>query len=255
MVRRPIVGGNWKCNGTTKSINELVEGLNQINCTGIDVFCAPISIHLPRVLTMLQTGMVVSSQNISAFPTGAYTGEVTPEQLLDLGVQMTIVGHSERRKIFLESDEIIGKKVARAQEVGLPVVFCLGETDLERKEGRVNHVLLNSLKHLTANVMDWSKVVIAYEPVWAIGTGNVCSPSIAQEVCSFIRSYLKDAVNEITAQSTRVIYGGSVKPKNAGELIAQPDVDGFLVGGASLKPLMFRDIIKAVKASNVKARL
>jgi len=255
MVRRQVVGGNWKCNGMTNSIDQLVEGLNQINGTGIDVFCAPVSIHLPRVLSSLQSGMVVSAQNISAFPTGAYTGEVTPEQLLDMGVQMTIVGHSERRKIFQESDEVIGKKVARAQEVGLPIVFCLGETDVERKEGRVNHVLLTSLKHLTANVRDWSKVIIAYEPVWAIGTGNVCSPNIAQEVCSFIRSYLKNEVNEKTSRTTRVIYGGSVKPKNAGDLIAQPDVDGFLVGGASLKPMMFRDIIKAVQVSTTKARL
>jgi len=255
MVRKQIVGGNWKCNGTIKSIDELVEGLNQINCTGIDVFCAPVSIHLPRVLTKLQTGMVVSSQNISAFPKGAYTGEVIPEQLLDMGVPMTIVGHSERRKIFHETDEIIGKKVARAQEVGLPIVFCLGETDFERQEGRVNEVLLASLKHLIENVRDWSRVVIAYEPVWAIGTGNVCSPAIAQEVCSFIRCYLRDAVDWKTSQNTRVIYGGSVKPKNAGELIAQPDVDGFLVGGASLKPIMFRDIIKAVKVSTLKSRL
>jgi len=255
MVRRQIVGGNWKCNGTLKSIDDLVEGLNQIDCTGVDVFCAPVSIHLPRVLTKLQTGMVACSQNISPFPKGAYTGEVTPEQLLDLGVRMTIVGHSERRKIFLETDEIIGMKVARSQEIGCPVVFCLGETELERKEGRVNEVLLASLKQLTANVKDWSQVVIAYEPVWAIGTGNVCSPAIAQEVCSFIRNYLKDTVNATTAENTRVIYGGSVKPKNAGELIAQPDVDGFLVGGASLKPAMFGDIIKAVKLSTSRARL
>jgi len=255
MVRRLIVGGNWKCNGTLKSIDELVVGLNQIECSGIDVFCAPVSIHLPRVLTKLQTGMAVCSQNISAFPKGAYTGEVTPEQLLDMGVPMTIVGHSERRKIFFETDEMISLKVARAQEVGLPVVFCLGETDLERKEGRVEEVLLSSLKHLTAKVNDWNKIVIAYEPVWAIGTGNVCSPEIAQEVCSFIRRWLKDTVNQKTSESTRVIYGGSVKPKNARELIAQPDVDGFLVGGASLKPKMFRDIIEAVKLSTNQARL
>jgi len=255
MVRRQIVGGNWKCNGTLQSIDELVEGLNQIDCTGVDVFCAPVSVHVPRVLTKLQTGIVVCSQNISPFPKGAYTGEVTPEQLLDLGVPMTIVGHSERRKIFLETDEVIGMKVARAQASGLPAVFCLGETDLERKEGRVNEVLLASLKHLTANVKDWSQIVIAYEPVWAIGTGNVCSPAIAQEVCSFIRKYLKDTVDKTTAENTRVIYGGSVKPKNAEELIAQPDVDGFLVGGASLKPAMFGDIIKAVKQSTIRARL
>jgi len=255
MVRRLIVGGNWKCNGTVASVAELVEGLNQIDCAGIDVFCAPVSIHLPRVLTTLQTGMDVCSQNISAFPKGAYTGEVTPEQLLDMGVPMSIVGHSERRKIFLETNEMIGKKVARAQEVGFPVVFCLGETDLERKEGRVEEVLLASLKHLAANVNDWSDIVIAYEPVWAIGTGNVCSPDIAQEVCSFIRRWLKDTVDEKTSETTRVIYGGSVKPKNAKELIAQPDVDGFLVGGASLKPKMFGDIIKAVKLSTIQARL
>jgi len=254
MVRRQIVGGNWKCNGTLQSIDQLIEGLNQIECSGIDVFCAPVSIHLPRVLTKLQTGMAVCSQNISPFPKGAYTGEVTPEQLLDMGVPMTIVGHSERRKIFLETDEMISLKVARAQEVGLPVVFCLGETDLERKEGRVEEVLLASLKHLTAKVNDWSKIVIAYEPVWAIGTGNVCSPEIAQEVCSFIRRWLKDTVDQKTSENTRVIYGGSVKPKNAKELIAQPDVDGFLVGGASLKPMMFRDIIKAVRLSTT-ARL
>jgi len=255
MVRRQIVGGNWKCNGTLKSVDELVEGLNQIDCTGIDVFCAPVSVHLPRVLTKLQTGIIVCSQNISPFPKGAYTGEVTPEMLSDLGVPMTIVGHSERRKIFLETDEVIGMKVARAQEVGFPTVFCLGETELERQEGRVKEVLLTSLKHLTANVKDWSRIVIAYEPVWAIGTGNVCSPAIAQEVCSFIRNHLKESVDETTSENTRVIYGGSVKPKNAGQLIAQPDVDGFLVGGASLKPAMFADIIKAVKLSTIQARL
>jgi len=255
MVRRFVVGGNWKCNGTMDSVLELVEGLNQIDANGIDVFVAPISIHLPKVLTRLQTGIKVSSQNISAFSKGAYTGEITPEQLLDAGVSMTLIGHSERRKLFFESDATIGMKISRAQKCGIDIVFCLGETDLERKRGQVNTVLLRSLKHLVANVHDWSKIVIAYEPVWAIGTGNVCSPDIAQEVCFFIRRYLRGAVGDPIANFTRIIYGGSVKPKNAAQLIVMPDVDGFLVGGASLKAKKFGEIINAVQRANTHAQL
>jgi len=253
MARRLVVGGNWKCNGTTASVNALIDGLNKIDTRGVDVFCAPVSVHIPRVSANLGPGMKVAAQNISPYPKGAFTGEVTPEQLLDIGVGISIVGHSERRKIFLETDELIGQKVKRAQDAGLNTVFCLGETREERKEERVNQVLLTSLKQLVSNVKDWDKVIVAYEPVWAIGTGDVCSPKIAQEVCSFIRGYLGETVDKKIADTTRIIYGGSVKPKNADELIAQPDVDGFLVGGASLKPEMFGDIIKAVQKKTNKS--
>merc|ERR1719411_2265662 len=198
--------------------------------------------------------MNVASQNVSAYDKGAYTGEVTGPQLLDLGVKTTIIGHSERRTYFGECDKVVGTKVSKAQAAGLTAIVCLGETDQQRKDGKVNDVLLASMKEIVANVTDWSSVIIAYEPVWAIGTGNVCSPKIAQEVCYFLRNYLKDAVNLNVANSTRIIYGGSVKPKNAADLISQPDVDGFLVGGASLKPDMFGDIIKHVQTTKKKSR-
>lgn len=221
--------------------------MNKVNTAGVDVFCSPINIHLPTCLQSMKT-MKVAAQNLSAYGKGAYTGEVTGAQLTDLGVGITLIGHSERRTYFGEIDKTVGTKVANAQAEDLLAVVCLGETDKQRKDGKVNDVLLASMKEIVANVKDWSKVILAYEPVWAIGTGNVCSPEIAQEVCSYLRAYLKETAGANVANNTRIIYGGSVKPKSAAALIAKADVDGFLVGGASLKPDMFGDIIKHVQA-------
>merc|ERR1719411_1495979 len=148
--------------------------MNKVNTAGVDVFCAPVNIHLPACLSGMKT-MRVASQNLSAYGSGAYTGEVTGAQLTDLGVGITLIGHSERRTYFGECDKTVGVKVSKAQAADLMAVVCLGETDQQRKDGKVNDVLEASMKEIVANVKDWSKVIIAYEPVWAIGTGNVCS--------------------------------------------------------------------------------
>ena len=193
---------------------------------------------------MLQDNVKVSAQNISYHGTGAYTGEVAAEQLVDFGVEWTILGHSERRSLFHEDSATVGKKVANAQEAGLNTILCIGET-LEQREGdKTNEVLKEQLDACKDHIKDWSKIVIAYEPVWAIGTGKVASPDQAQDTHTYIRSWLTESVSEEVAAATRIIYGGSVNDKNCKDLIQQGDLDGFLVGGASLKPA-FHTIVEA----------
>lgn len=186
----------------------------------------------------------MSAQNISFHGTGAYTGEVAAEQLVDFGVEWTLLGHSERRSLFHEDSATVGKKVANAQEVGLNTILCIGET-LEQREGeQTNEVLKEQLDACKDSIKDWAKIVIAYEPVWAIGTGKVASPDQAQDTHAYIRSWLTESVSEEVAAATRIIYGGSVNDKNCNDLIQQGDLDGFLVGGASLKPA-FHTIVEA----------
>ena len=219
---------------------------------------------------------------MSATGPGAFTGEISAEQMVDLGLTTTLVGHSERRKYYGEGDEVVTKKVERALSQGLNAVCCLGETLEERKEDKVEEVCFKSLGAIAAGVGDdksaWNKIVIAYEPVWAIGTGVACDKEKAQATHAtlrydaymmviskgwclwnllglfrisnllFCRKWFKENVSEDVAKSIRIIYGGSVKPKNCEELIAQPDIDGFLVGGASLKADSYGAIIKAVQA-------
>lgn len=210
----------------------------------IDVVVAPISFHIPAAKVMLQDNVKVSAQNISFHGTGAYTGEVAAEQLVDFGVEWTLLGHSERRSLFHEDSATVGKKVANAQEVGLNTILCIGET-LEQREGeQTNEVLKEQLDACKDSIKDWAKIVIAYEPVWAIGTGKVASPDQAQDTHAYIRSWLTESVSEEVAAATRIIYGGSVNDKNCNDLIQQGDLDGFLVGGASLKPA-FHTIVEA----------
>lgn len=193
---------------------------------------------------MVQDNVKVSAQNISVHGTGAFTGEIAAEQLVDFGVEWTLIGHSERRTLFHEDNETVGKKVANAQEVGLNVILCIGETLEQRESNSTNDVLKEQLDATKAHIKDWSKIVVAYEPVWAIGTGKVASPEQAQETHHYIRSWLSENVSEETAKATRIIYGGSVNEKNCKDLIGQADLDGFLVGGASLKA-EFANIVSA----------
>ena len=187
---------------------------------------------------------VVAAQNISEFPNGAYTGEVSAEMLKDFGIKWTIIGHSERRTYFHESDEVVAKKVTLALEQELSVILCIGERLEEREAEQTNEVIAKQLAGAKDAISDWKKIVVAYEPVWAIGTGKVATPEQAQEAHAFIRDWIKTNVSEEVANATRLIYGGSVNEKNCTSLIEQADVDGFLVGGASIKPA-FGDIVEA----------
>lgn len=178
------------------------------------------------------------------FSTGAYTGEITAEHLIDFGVEWTLIGHSERRSLFFEDNATVAKKVTQAQEFNLNVILCIGEKLDDREANKTNDVLKEQLDTVKDSIKDWSKIVIAYEPVWAIGTGKVATPDQAQDAHNFIRTWINTNVSAEVGHATRIIYGGSVNGKNSKDLIEQPDIDGFLVGGASLKA-EFSDIITA----------
>ncbi|XP_064204045.1 triosephosphate isomerase B-like [Anguilla rostrata] len=243
--RRFFVGGNWKMNGDKKSLGDLINILNtaQLN-PDTEVVCGAPAIYLDFARSNLSSTIGVAAQNCYKVSKGAFTGEISPAMIKDCGVEWVILGHSERRHVFGESDELIGQKVAHALESGLGVIACIGEKLDEREAGITEKVVFEQTQAIADNVKDWSQVVLAYEPVWAIGTGKTASPQQAQEVHEKLRHWLKANVSEEVAASVRIIYGGSVTGANCKELGSQHDVDGFLVGGASLKP-EFVNIINA----------
>ncbi|KAK2954671.1 Triosephosphate isomerase [Blattamonas nauphoetae] len=250
MSRKPWVGGNWKCNGTKASVDALIKTLNESDVpdkTKCDVIVAPSHIFLTHVLSTINPRFVVSAQDCNQFGNGAYTGSHSPQMLKDCGITTVIIGHSERRDVFRETDEEIGQKIALALKEGFDVVPCIGEHLAERQAGKTNDVLFPQMKAIAANVKpeEWSRVVIAYEPVWAIGTGVVATPQQAQDTQKDLREWIAKNVSEEVAKSVRIVYGGSVNGANSSELSSQPDVDGFLVGGASLKP-EFATIVKNI---------
>ena len=250
--RKYIIGGNWKSNGSVDFVRTLcTETLNTMefdqNC--LEVVVAPITLHITSTKTMLNSNVLVASQNISATANGAFTGEISAEQVVDFGLQWTLVGHSERRKLFGDTDEIVAQKVSRAQAAGLKTILCVGETLEQREAGETNAVLQTQLAAVKDSISRWSDIVIAYEPVWAIGTGKTATPEIAQAAHAFIRQWLSENVSAEVSAATRIQYGGSANAGNCGDLIAQPDIDGFLVGGASLKP-EFGTIVKTVSDAN-----
>ncbi|KAL4469477.1 hypothetical protein ABPG74_004730 [Tetrahymena malaccensis] len=248
-IRRLFVGGNWKCNNTLAQTKDLVNSvLNKLHFdpSKVDVVVAPVFLHVPWVAEHIQKPVQVSVQNTSLTGTGAYTGEISVAHVKDLGLNWAILGHSERRQYYGETNEVVANKVKYAVENGLDVIACVGEHLADREANQTNQVVEGQLEAIRGklNEAQWEKIVIAYEPVWAIGTGKVATPAQAQEVHEFIRSYLTQKVSQNVSQKTRILYGGSVTEKNAGELIHQKDIDGFLVGGASLKPA-FADIVAA----------
>jgi len=244
MTRQFFVGGNWKMNATRSQIDTLANTLNSIpfDVSKIEVVAAPISLHLDYVRSKLDKKIGVAAQNCHAKSSGAYTGEISAEQLQDFGINWVILGHSERRSLFHESSELIAEKTQHALAVGLKVILCCGESEQEREAGNTTEVVFAQLQAVSGLVKDWANIVIAYEPVWAIGTGKVATPEQAQEVHAQIRGWLKKHVSDQAATSTRIIYGGSVNGANSSSLSMQTDIDGFLVGGASLKP-EFKDIV------------
>ncbi|XP_055802460.1 triosephosphate isomerase, cytosolic [Solanum dulcamara] len=249
MGRTFFVGGNWKCNGTSEEIKKIISTLNAGQVPSqdvVEVVVSPPFVFLPLVKDVLRPDFHVAAQNCWVKKGGAFTGEVSAEMLVNLSIPWVILGHSERRALLGESNEFVGDKVAYAISQGLKVIACVGETLEQRESGSTMDVVAAQTKAIAERVKDWSKVVLAYEPVWAIGTGKVATPAQAQEVHAELRKWLQENVSTEVAASTRIIYGGSVSGANCKELGGQPDVDGFLVGGASLKP-EFIDIIKAAE--------
>ncbi|GAQ81213.1 triosephosphate isomerase [Klebsormidium nitens] len=243
-----FVGGNWKANGLVGDVKRLVSELNAEQISDdVDVVVAPPFVHLPLVKDSLRPEIQVAAQNAWVGKCGAYTGEVTAEQLVDLDIPWVILGHSERRNIIGESNEFVGQKAEYALSKGLSIIACIGELLEDRQGGHTFDVVFAQLKALADHISDWEKVVVAYEPVWAIGTGVVASPEQAQEVHAGVRQWLTDNVSKDVAAKTRILYGGSVSPKNAQDLAKKEDIDGFLVGGASLKGPDFATICNSVQ--------
>ncbi|KAL5734703.1 hypothetical protein ACOSP7_032564 [Xanthoceras sorbifolium] len=249
MARKFFIGGNWKCNGTTEEVKKIVNVFNESQVPPsdvVEVVVSPPFVFLPLVKGLLRPDFHVAAQNCWVKKGGAFTGEVSAEMLVNLGIPWVILGHSERRLILNESNEFVGDKVAYALAQGLKVIACVGETLEQREAGSTMDVVAAQTKAIAERVSNWSDVVLAYEPVWAIGTGKVATPAQAQEVHFELRKWLHANTSPEIAATTRIIYGGSVNGANCKELAAQPDVDGFLVGGASLKP-EFIDIIKSAE--------
>lgn len=212
---------------------------------------APPTVYLAHVKAKVASTIAVAAQNCYKEAKGAFTGETSPAMLAELKIPTVILGHSERRNVFGESDELVGEKTVTALQHGLSVVFCCGEKLEEREGNKTEEVVFAQLAPLKAlSKTDWKRIIIAYEPVWAIGTGKVATPEQAQETHRAIRNWLKDNVGEDVAHETRIQYGGSVNAKNCDELAKQADIDGFLVGGASLKADDFLAIVRSAKVKS-----
>lgn len=249
MNRRALLAGNWKMHMDIAQAVELAQAVAKASsdCADRDVMIAPPFTALAAVAQSLQgSAILLASQNVAWEAQGAFTGEIAPPMLTDIGVRMAIIGHSERRQIFLEDDAMINRRLRAALEFDLTPVLCIGETLQEREGGATFSVLE---KQLRGGLQDVSatqaeQLVLAYEPVWAIGTGKTATTGQAQEAHAFLRDLLADMFNKKVAETIRILYGGSVKPDNIDELMAQMDIDGALVGGAALKIESFERIIR-----------
>jgi triosephosphate isomerase (TIM) len=251
--RRPLIAGNWKMHKTVAEAEEFISALlPQVSTAdGADVAICPPFLALKAMIDSARGSRVeVYAQNMHHADQGAYTGEVSSAMLLEVGVHGVILGHSERREMCGESDRALAQKVPVALDAGLVPILCVGETEEERERGDTQRKLRHQVQEDLAKVETerLGDVVIAYEPIWAIGTGHVATPDQAQEAIAFIRALVGDRSRE-QAQHTRVLYGGSVKPENAGELLALADVDGALVGGASLDAGSFAAIVSAAEGA------
>ena len=240
MARKKIIAGNWKMNMTPSEAVKLVEELKPlvVNDEVDVVFCVPAIDIIPAMEAAKGTNIQIGAENMYFEEKGAYTGEISPNMLVDAGVKYVIIGHSERREYFAETDETVNKKVLKAFEHGLTPIICCGETLTQREQGITLDWIRQQIKIAFQNVTaeQAKTAVIAYEPIWAIGTGKTATSDQAEEVCGAIRACIAEVYNEATAAEIRIQYGGSVNAGNAAELFAKPDIDGGLVGGASLKP-------------------
>lgn len=248
-MRTPMVAGNWKLNGSRESVRELARAVSDgaVNFASVDVLVCPVYVHLAEVADAVSSGSVLlGAQDVAAQDEGAFTGEVSAPMLSEYGCSHVIVGHSERRALFGDDDAVVAQKFIAAQRAGLVPVLCVGETLEQREAGQTVDVVASQLNAVieAAGVQALKSAVVAYEPVWAIGTGRTASPEQAQAVHQSIRAQIKELDQEV-ADSLRVLYGGSVKADNAKELFAMADIDGGLIGGASLKADEFLKICSA----------
>lgn len=246
-MRKKIIAGNWKMNMTPSEAKAFIKVLAPL-VEGADadvVACVPAVDIVPVVEAARGTNIKVGAENLYFEDKGAYTGELSADMLVDAGCEYVIIGHSERREYFKETDEIVNKKVKKAIEKGLTPIMCCGETLEQREKGITIDFIRQQIKCglYEIEAKDVAKMVIAYEPIWAIGTGKTATTAQAEEVCKAVRDCIREIYDDATAEAVRIQYGGSVKPDNAKELFAEADIDGGLVGGASLKP----DFSKIVK--------
>jgi len=248
-MRKPFVAGNWKMHTVAAEAEALAAAIAaDAPKAGVDLAVCPPYIHLQAVAKVLDgTSVSLGAQNMHFEAKGAFTGEISAEMLLDAGCRYVILGHSERRHVFGESDELVARKMTAALSAGLHPILCVGEKLEEREAGKIMDVNERQIRAGLEQVRpeDMAKVTIAYEPVWAIGTGKTATPDQAQEVHAAIRGLLADLFDDDVAQATRIQYGGSVKPENAAEIFSRPDVDGGLIGGASLKADSFLAVAQA----------
>lgn len=249
-MRSKIVAGNWKMNKNLEETEALLTELSaKLPDTQAEVMVAPTFVNLSGAISTLESSTIqVIAQNMHFAESGAYTGEISADMLLNIDIDTVIIGHSERRAYFGETDEILAQKVNKALEKNMRVMFCFGEELEDRKSGNHFTVVENQLKNALFNLdtAQWKNLILAYEPVWAIGTGETASPEQAQEMHAFIRKTISDAYDNSIAGNVSILYGGSVKPSNAEEIFSKPDVDGGLIGGASLVADDFVAIIKAI---------
>jgi triosephosphate isomerase len=251
--RKPLMAANWKMHKRRAETREFVEAFIGLEPPLVQVevvICPPFTSLEAAVSSCEGSGIQVAAQNMHQAQSGAFTGEVSAAMLSDLGVHAVVLGHSERRELFGESDESLSEKVPAALEAGLTPILCVGETEAERSGGKTDEVLANQVRADLANVSggDLARIVIAYEPIWAIGTGQTATPEQAQEACGLIRALLAGRSDE-GADALRILYGGSMKPENAAELVSLEDVDGGLVGGASLDPEDFAAITSSAASA------
>ena len=247
-VRKPFIAGNWKMHNNLEESKKLVQAIVDAskNKTDVEIMIAPVFTAINTVSKITKgTNVILSAQNCHWQEQGAFTGDVSPAQIKDAGASCVILGHSERRSIFGETDEIINKKLKTAVKFGLTVVFCVGETLQQRESGKTFEILSEQLKKGLADISkeQTENLVIAYEPIWAIGTGKTATPTQAQETHKFVRQELSKLFDESASDKIRIIYGGSVKSENIDAIMSRPDIDGVLVGGASLKAESFLRII------------
>lgn len=252
-MRKNIVVGNWKMNNDAKEtkslLNGIRKGLKKVSLKNTKVIVAPSFVNLNVAVKVVGNSKIkVAAQNMCAAKNGAFTGEISAEMLKSIKVKIVILGHSERRAYFRETDEVLKEKVDSALEQKMKVIFCFGEELNDRKENTHFKLVESQIKKALFHLPEvaWKKIVLAYEPVWAIGTGETASPEQAQEMHAFIRKIVADKYSTDIADNVSILYGGSVKPANAKEIFSKPDVDGGLIGGAALKSEDFLSIIAAI---------
>lgn len=254
LMRTPIIAGNWKMNKTVKEAKDFVNNLPTLpdEKEVESVICAP-TIQLDALISLVNDGkakgLKIGAQNTYFEDNGAFTGETSPVALADLGVKYVVIGHSERRELFHETDEDVNKKAHAVFNHGMTPIICVGETDEERENGKANEIVSNQVEKALEGLSEeqLKEVVIAYEPIWAIGTGKSATSDDANEMCAHVRKTVAKVASQDVADATRIQYGGSVKPNNVKEYMAQSDIDGALVGGASLKVEDFVQLLEGAK--------